>query len=56
MIYVSDHCYVEHQVSPSQDYWYIGDRYDGYGAPQCPTRAEMIVDLENALVALKELT
>lgn len=55
MIYVSDHCYIDHQVSPSQDYWYIADIHDGYDAPQWPTREAMIVDLENALVSLKGL-
>lgn len=54
--YEGEHCVVDHQNGPGQDYWYITDvRGGGYDCPEWPTREAMLAELR-AIVAALEAT
>lgn len=50
--YATEHCVVDHQIGPDQDYWYLADPRTGYDAAAWPTREAMLADLREIIEAL----
>jgi hypothetical protein len=52
-IYESEHCVVDHQNGPGQDYWFLADIRDAYDSAEWPTREAMKTELREILWALE---